>query len=67
MLAQLDEVPRMLERMHEARTIAEQLNDDGKRGRVYAFMKVIHLIVGELDAALMAGSRALEIAERSGT
>jgi len=53
--------------MHEARTIAEQLNDDGKRGRVYAFMTVIHLIVGELDAALMAGSRALEIAERSGT
>src|SRR5262249_38803779 len=53
-LAQLSEVSRMLERVHEAATIAEQLNDDSKLGRVYAFKTANHLLVGELDAALMA-------------
>jgi tetratricopeptide (TPR) repeat protein len=60
----LGEVRRVLERLREAETVAERLNDDRRRGRVWAFMMNAHSLLGELDAAFVAGARALEIAGR---
>jgi DNA-binding NtrC family response regulator/tetratricopeptide (TPR) repeat protein len=65
-LTLLGEVRQALESLREAETLAERLNDEGRRGRVYAFMTVTHTLIGELDAALVAGARALEIAGRLG-
>ena len=56
----------MLERLHEAELLAEQLNDDRQRGRVYAFMATTHSLLGELDAAIATGNRARHIAEDLG-
>jgi class 3 adenylate cyclase/tetratricopeptide (TPR) repeat protein len=65
-LSQLGEIRRMLERLREAETLAERLNDDRRRGRVCAFLTVTHSLLGDLDEALVAGTRALEIAGRLG-
>jgi tetratricopeptide (TPR) repeat protein len=55
-----------LERLREAEALAEQLNDNSRRGRVYAFMTNSHTQLGERDDALVTSSRALKIAERLG-
>jgi DNA-binding SARP family transcriptional activator len=55
-----------LERLREAEALAERLNDDSRRGRVYAFMTNIHTQLGERDDGLVTSSRALKIAERLG-
>jgi len=52
--------------MHEAETLAERLNDDHRRGRVYVVMMNTHSLLGELDQALVTGARAMEIAARLG-
>jgi class 3 adenylate cyclase/tetratricopeptide (TPR) repeat protein len=65
-LHQLGEPRRMLECLREAEAIAERLNDDRRRGRVCAFVANIHMLLGELDEALVIGTRALEIAGRLG-
>jgi class 3 adenylate cyclase/tetratricopeptide (TPR) repeat protein len=65
-LGQLGEVRRTLERLREAETFAERLNDDRRRGLVWAFMTTVHSLRGELDEALVTGTRALEIAKRLG-
>ena len=65
-LAQLGEGQRMLEYLREAEALAERLNDDRRRCRVYAFMTMNQSNVGELDEALVSGSRALEISGRLG-
>jgi class 3 adenylate cyclase/tetratricopeptide (TPR) repeat protein len=65
-LNQLGEVRRTLERLREAETLAERLNDDRRRGRVCVSMTNIHSLLGELDEALVTGTRALEIAGRLG-
>ncbi len=65
-LALLGEGRRVLECLREAEALAERLNDDRRRGRVYAFMTISQSMVGELDETLVAGSRALEIAGRLG-
>jgi predicted ATPase len=65
-LSTLGEVRRALERLSEAGTLAERLNDDRRRGRVCASMTVVHSHLGELDEALVTGTRALEIARRLG-
>jgi class 3 adenylate cyclase/tetratricopeptide (TPR) repeat protein len=65
-LSQLGEVRWMLERLREAEALAETLDDDRRRGRVYAFMTNVHSLLGELDEALVIGTRALEIAGRLG-
>jgi tetratricopeptide (TPR) repeat protein len=62
----LGEVRRTLERLREAETLAEKLNDDRRRGRVYAFMTTTLSHLGELDEALVTGTQALEIAGRLG-
>jgi len=66
MLNQLGEVRRALEHLREAEALAERLNDDRRRGRVSAVMTNTRSLLGELDEALVAGTRALEIAERLG-
>ena len=63
-LTQLSELPRVLALLREAEGLAEQLNDERRRGRVWAFMTNIHSLLGELDIALVSGERALEIAGR---
>jgi class 3 adenylate cyclase/tetratricopeptide (TPR) repeat protein len=65
-LAQLGEVRQSLERLREAETFAERLNDDRRRGRVCAFMTNLHSHLGELDKALASGTRALAIAQALG-
>jgi tetratricopeptide (TPR) repeat protein len=56
----------MLARFREAAKVAERLNDDGRRGRVYAVMILTHTHLGELDEALFSATQALEIARRLG-
>jgi transcriptional regulator with AAA-type ATPase domain/tetratricopeptide (TPR) repeat protein len=65
-LSLLGEARRALERLCEAETLAERLNDDRRRGRVCASMTNAHSLLGELDEAFVTGTRALEIARRLG-
>jgi len=65
-LSMFGEVRRALERLREAETLAERLNDDRRRGRVWAVATNAHSHLGELDEALVTGTRALEIAGRLG-
>jgi tetratricopeptide (TPR) repeat protein len=65
-LHQLGEVRQTLDRLREAEALAERLNDERRRGRVCAFMTIVHSLLGDLDEALVTGSRALEIAGRLG-
>src|SRR5262249_26042157 len=65
-LTQLGEVRRTLECLREAESLAEQLNDDRRRGRVCAFMVNVLTQLSELDEALATGNRALAIARRLG-
>jgi class 3 adenylate cyclase/tetratricopeptide (TPR) repeat protein len=60
-LTLLGEVKRALERLREAETLAERLNDDRRRGRVCALMTIFHYQLGELDEAQSSGTRALAI------
>jgi len=63
-LIQLGEPRQALERLQEAESLAERLNDDRRRGWVCALMTNAHSLLGELDEALPTGARALEIAGR---
>jgi tetratricopeptide (TPR) repeat protein len=65
-LNQMGEIRRLLERLREAEVLAERLNDDLRRGRACAFMTITQSILGELDEALVTGTRALGIAGRLG-
>jgi class 3 adenylate cyclase/tetratricopeptide (TPR) repeat protein len=62
----LGEFPRMLSCLQETEGLAERLNDDHRRGRVYASLTNAHSLLGELDEALVAGGRALEMSGRLG-
>jgi tetratricopeptide (TPR) repeat protein len=55
-----------LEHLREAEALAQRLNDDRRRGRVCAVLTNIHSLLGDLDEALLTGTRALEIAGRLG-
>jgi class 3 adenylate cyclase/DNA-binding SARP family transcriptional activator len=63
-LLELGQSARMLECLREAEALADRLNDDRRRGLVYSFMTVVHSLAGEVDQAIAAGSRALEVAGR---
>jgi tetratricopeptide (TPR) repeat protein len=63
-LTQLGEVRRTLERLREAETLAGRLDDDPRRGRVWALLTNIRAMLGELDEALVTGTRALALAGR---
>jgi class 3 adenylate cyclase/tetratricopeptide (TPR) repeat protein len=62
-LSQLAEQRRAFERVVEAQALAERLDDDHRRGLVYAFM-ASHQASNAPSEALVAGRRALAIAER---
>jgi class 3 adenylate cyclase/tetratricopeptide (TPR) repeat protein len=57
------EVRDMLEQLREAEALAERLKDDRRRGQVCAFMATVLTTLGDHDEALVAGNRALEIAQ----
>jgi tetratricopeptide (TPR) repeat protein len=65
-LNQLGEIRTALGLLDEAEALAERLNDDRRRGRVYAFAANNCVISGEVDRALASGTRALEIAQSLG-
>jgi len=65
-LVLLNDVRGVLRNLCEAETLAKQLHDDRRQGQVCAFMTSSHTILGELDAALVTGARALGIANRLG-
>jgi class 3 adenylate cyclase/tetratricopeptide (TPR) repeat protein len=62
----LGEGQEMSLRTLEAEALAERVDDDGRRARVWAFLTTVHARLGELDEALDKGVRAVEIAERLG-
>jgi class 3 adenylate cyclase/tetratricopeptide (TPR) repeat protein len=62
-LTQLTEQRRAFERVLEAQALAERLNDDQRRGLVYAFMTGDQASSAP-GKALVVGTRALEIAAR---
>jgi DNA-binding SARP family transcriptional activator len=65
-MIQLGEVRPALERLREAGALADKLDDERQRGRVFATVTNLHSLLGELDEALVTGNRTLEIAERLG-
>jgi DNA-binding SARP family transcriptional activator/tetratricopeptide (TPR) repeat protein len=65
-LNQLGDVRQALERLRQAEAIADRMDDDRQRGRVYATVTNLHSLLGELDQALVTGTRALDIATRLG-
>ncbi len=60
-LAQASDFRAMLERLREAESLAERLNDDHRRGRVCAFLTNVYSLLEQLDEALVTGSRAAAI------
>ena len=66
LLGVLGEYREVMERLRQAEVIAESLNDDRRRGRVWAVMTNAHSQLGQVDEALRLGARALAAAERSG-
>ena len=65
-LVLLGEPRQTLERLREAEALADRLNDDGRRGRVSAFLAHAYSLLADLDESLTTGARALEIAHRLG-
>jgi tetratricopeptide (TPR) repeat protein len=65
-LVQLSEFRASLKLMREAESLAERLNDDRRLARVCAYMTGDHSMLGQLDDALVTGTRAAGIAGRLG-
>ena len=65
-LIQLGEVRAQLRHLQEAEVVVERLDDDRRRGRVFASMTNVRSLLGELDDAILYGSSALAIADRLG-
>jgi tetratricopeptide (TPR) repeat protein len=65
-LTNLGETRKALQPLREAEALAEKLNDERRRGLVYALMCIMNCYHGELDEALASGARALATAERIG-
>jgi tetratricopeptide (TPR) repeat protein len=65
-LIQLGEFRQVPERMRQAEALAEQLNDNRRRGLVCAQLIHSHMRLGDLDEARMCGTRALDIARALG-
>jgi class 3 adenylate cyclase/tetratricopeptide (TPR) repeat protein len=63
-LVQLSEIRRALKRLREAEHIAERLNEDHRRGLVYALTTNVHSLLGHLDEACASGTRALTLARQ---
>jgi len=63
-LVQLGDFPRIRERLQEAETLATQLGDDRRRGRVYTVLTNCHELMGEMPEAVAAGTQALALAQQ---
>jgi class 3 adenylate cyclase/tetratricopeptide (TPR) repeat protein len=63
-LTQLRDVRHALERLHEAESLAEGLNDERRRGQVWAHITTLRAQLGELAEACATGTRALALARR---
>ena len=53
----------MLQHLREAEALSERLGDDLRRGEVCAFMATVLSTFDDLDAAIVAGNRAFNIAQ----
>ena len=62
----LGEGRQALQRIREAETFVDTLNDNGRRGLVWARRAGSHCNLGEFDEALAFGTRALDIARARG-
>jgi class 3 adenylate cyclase/tetratricopeptide (TPR) repeat protein len=60
----LGEGRALLDSLREAEALADRLNDDRRRGRIWAYMMNGYSVVGELDEVLAIGARTLEMARR---
>ena len=65
-LVQLSEYRASLKLMREAEGFARRLNDDSRLARVCTFLMGDHAMLGQLDEALVTGTRAASIASRLG-
>jgi hypothetical protein len=65
-LVMLGETRLALQRLREAEVFAEKLDDDHRRGTVWARLASAGTLLGELNEAVAAGIRAVSIAERLG-
>ena len=65
-LTQLPQLRLALERLQEAESLSERLNDDHRRARVCSVLMTLHTLLGEMDEAVATGTRALEMAGRLG-
>ena len=65
-LTQLAELRAALERLREAETLSERLNDDHRRVRVCSVLMTLHTLLGNMDEAVATGTRALGMAGRLG-
>jgi class 3 adenylate cyclase/tetratricopeptide (TPR) repeat protein len=65
-LRQVGEGRKMLKQLCEAEIFSERLKDDRRRSQVCAFMTTVLATFDDLDEALLAGNRALEIARDLG-
>jgi class 3 adenylate cyclase/tetratricopeptide (TPR) repeat protein len=63
-LMQLDDFQTLLERLREAESMAERLNDERRQGRVWGLMAWSYRHAGQFDDALASGTRAVDIAVR---
>ena len=63
-LSVLGDLRETRELLRQAEALAEQLNDDRRRGRVYALLTNTHSQLGELDEAVATGTRARDVAGR---
>jgi class 3 adenylate cyclase/tetratricopeptide (TPR) repeat protein len=61
-LTQLTDLRLALKRLREAEALAERLNDDHRRARVCSVLMTLHTLLGELDEAVVTGTRALDMA-----
>lgn len=62
----LGETKAALQHLREAEVFAEKLNDDRRRGLVWARLASAGALHGDLDDAVAVGMRAVSIAERLG-
>jgi tetratricopeptide (TPR) repeat protein len=53
------DVRQALDLLREAESLAERLNDDRRRGQVWVLVMNCHSLLGELDEAMVTGTRAL--------
>jgi class 3 adenylate cyclase/tetratricopeptide (TPR) repeat protein len=65
-LIPLGEGAQVLDCLRQAEVLAERLSDDRRRGLTCAFLTHVHVLRGELDEALVAGTRGLAITRALG-